>query len=153
MSISRFKEFLKENGIQVDIKEFTDETHTAEQAAKMHNVLVSNIVKSLLVKIDKKFVLYLVPGDQRLDIDYVKLQNHTHEVRMATAEEVKSITGYSIGGVPPFGHMNSIEVRVQDGFNEDGVVVAAAGSRNSTFEVEMKRLKSILNNLGLMSVK
>lgn len=153
MSISRFKEFLKENGIQVDIKEFTDETHTAEQAAKMHNVLVSNIVKSLLVKIDKKFVLYLVPGDQRLDIDCVKLQNHTHEVRMATAEEVKSITGYSIGGVPPFGHMNSIEVRIQDGFNEDGVVVAAAGSRNSTFEVEMKRLKSILDNLSLMTVK
>ena len=136
--MNRFEQYLKQNKIS-DISIITSEedTNTAEQAANTHNVPVSNIVKSLVVKTDNEFVLYLVPGDKRLDMERVG-------GRMANAEEVKEITGYSIGGVPPFGHTTKLKTYIVDGFNKDEIVVAAGGKPNTVFKIALKRLKELI---------
>jgi prolyl-tRNA editing enzyme YbaK/EbsC (Cys-tRNA(Pro) deacylase) len=59
-------------------------------------------------------------------------------------EEVKLVTGYSIGGVPPFGHNTKIKTVIWEGFPENGVVVPAAGAGNAVFKVDITKLRQII---------
>ncbi len=146
MAVIFFKEKLRELLISdIEIIETQESTRTAQEAADTHNVPVSNIVKSLLVRIENRFELHLVPGDKRLDIEGIKKKNMTENVSMANADEVKMITGYSIGGVPPFGHKQRIETVIEDGFDKLINLVAAAGSSNSVFKISYERLEQLVS--------
>lgn len=146
MAVIFFKEKLRELLItDIEIIETQESTRTAQEAADTHNVPVSNIVKSLLVRIDNRFELHLVPGDKRLDIESIKRKNNTENVNMANADEVKMITGYSIGGVPPFAHKQRIETVIEDGFDKSISLVAAAGSSNSVFKISYERLEQLVS--------
>ena len=81
---------------------------TAEDAAKSLNCKVGAIVKSLLLKTNDDFILCLVSGDNRCSIKQkIKKIINIKDVSMADAEEVKSQTGFSIGGVSPIGHLKN----------------------------------------------
>ncbi len=143
MSKNIFAEFLKQEGIaEIELMETQSETHTAEQAASTHNVPVENIVKSLLVEKDGEFVLFLVPGDRKLDLEKIN-------GRMANAIEVKEVTGYSIGGVPPFGHIKKLKVFVEEGFDRENCLLAAGGKPNVVFKIKYEKLLSILRKYSI----
>lgn len=132
-----FQEYIQKNNIDIQLIETTEPTRTAQEAATTHNVPISNIVKSLLVKKDNTFELYLVPGNTKLDLE-------TIGGVMANAEEVKNITGYSIGGVPPFGHKNKLVTHIVEGFNPDEDLLAAGGKPNIVFKITLEKLKTLL---------
>jgi prolyl-tRNA editing enzyme YbaK/EbsC (Cys-tRNA(Pro) deacylase) len=48
---------------------------------------------------------------------------------------VKNITGFSIGGVPPFGHQQPLPVFVDQDLLVFDVVWAAAGTPNAVFAI------------------
>lgn len=149
MAVSQFKSFLAENDLDFEII-ISDgaSTHTAQQAADVHGVPVSNIVKSLLTNCEidcaSRYILFLVPGDKRLDFEFWQKELGAEKMRMANADEVKSITGYSIGGVPPFGHTAKLETYIADGFDADSLLVAAAGSHDAVFKIDLSKLRSIV---------
>jgi prolyl-tRNA editing enzyme YbaK/EbsC (Cys-tRNA(Pro) deacylase) len=150
MAVSQFNEFLTNKEVtDIVVVETDGNTHTAQQAADVHGVPVSNIVKSLLTFVqigcEIRYVLVLVPGDKRLDIDYWKDYLEAETLRMAKANEVKDVTGYSIGGVPPFGHLKKIETYIADGFDAKTDLVAAAGSAKAVFRTSLKRLNELIN--------
>lgn len=147
MAVETFKKYIDEKGISLEILLSDESTHTAAQAATVHGVPVSNIVKSLLVKVGNTFKMFLVPGDKRLDLEGIKKRFDTDDVRMANADEVKKITGYSIGGVPPFGHIKRIEIYIEDGFDINSDVVAAAGSSTSVFKCTLDNLRKYTNEI------
>jgi Cys-tRNA(Pro) deacylase len=145
VSKCQFAKKIKQQNIKVEIIETKEPTTTAQQAADIHGVPVSNIVKSLVVKVGKNFKVFLVPGDKRLDFDQLKVQFDSEKVRMATPDEVKEITGYSIGGVPPFGHKRKLDTYIVEGFNKNKVLLAAAGSGNAIFKIGYEELREIVN--------
>ena len=146
MSVELFKKFLKENNLDIRLVESETSTKTAQEAANVHRVPVSNIVKSLVVKADKEFFIVLCPGDKRLDLEKLKRILNKKEVRMANADETKEITGHSIGGVPPFGHKKSLKTIILKGFNPDEPLWAAAGRVNTNFKTSVSELREILKN-------
>jgi Cys-tRNA(Pro) deacylase len=143
MATNTFQHYLEQHNlpIHIDISEAT--THTAQDAATANGVQVKDIVKSLLLHIDGQFVLYLVPGDRRIDLETVKRERQATAVRMATADEVKQVTGYSIGGVPPFGHTQKIPTVIDEGFDSNGTLIAAAGAQNATFRIRYTELEKL----------
>lgn len=145
MATQTFKNYLEKNNLDIKVIETTQPTRTAQEAADTHGVPVSNIVKSLLVKVDEEFKLFLVPGDKRLDLEDLKKRFNTENIRMATADEVKEVTGFSIGGVPPFGHTNPIPTYIEEGFDENKAIAAAAGSGNSVFKTTLSNLKTCVH--------
>lgn len=145
MAVETFRKYIEENKIDIVIINSDESTHTAVEAATVNGVPVSNIVKSLLVKIDNDFILFLVPGDRRLDLESLRKRFNTENIRMANAEEVKENTGYSIGGVPPFGHIKKLKTYIEDGFDINKEVVAAAGSSNSVFKCYLDELEKIIS--------
>ena len=66
---------------------------------------------------------------------------------MASAEDVKNITGYTIGGVSPVGHLNKINILIDNSLNRFNDLYAAAGHPNCIFKINFKDLQSITNGL------
>lgn len=147
MSVELFKKFLKENNLDIELTRTERPTLTAEQSAKVHGVPVCNIIKSLVVRADLDFFVCLCPGDKRLDLDNLRRKLGKEEGRMATPDEVKEITGHSIGGVPPFGHKKSLKTIIIDGFDCNQPLWAAAGASDVNFKTTLSQLKKIIDNL------
>jgi prolyl-tRNA editing enzyme YbaK/EbsC (Cys-tRNA(Pro) deacylase) len=78
---------------------------TAEDAATALGCNVGAIVKSLLFSTGNSFVLCLVSGDKRCSLNKLKKILDEKNVSMAKPDDVKKITGYTIGGVAPVGHL------------------------------------------------
>lgn len=149
MAAKAFKDYLIANQIDdVDPVEMDRSTHTAQEAAEVNNVKVSNIVKSLFLVSDVDEIVVLVPGDRRLEIRSLS-EKLGIDYSMANADIVKQHTGYSIGGVPPFGHKQRYCTYVINGFDKNGELVAAAGSANTVFRITYKRLMELCDAVEL----
>ena len=146
MSLAFFKDYLRREKLEDLVEPFEsgETAKTAEGAALSIGCEVSQIVKSLVVTADGRYYVFLVPGNERLNLGLLS-SVLPGEARMATADEVKSATGYSIGGVPPFGHKEKLKTYIIPGFSTDKPLYAAAGDNAQTFEipyVDLVRLTS-----------
>ena len=110
--VKRAEKCLKEFDEKLSVVELENSAKTALDAANSLNCEVGAIVKSLLIKIENDFLLCLVSGDKRCSLNKLKKISEKKNVRMASADEVKSQTGYTIGGVSPVGHINDIPIFV-----------------------------------------
>lgn len=144
MSVEVFEKFLAENNLPIQPVKSAKPTATAKEAAKVHGVPVSNIVKSLVVKADSEFFVCLCPGDKRLDFEKLKKLLGKKDVRMANADEVKKVSGHSIGGVPPFGHLRPLKTIILEGFDPKKPLWAAAGAGDTNFQITLSELKKIV---------
>ncbi len=75
----------------------------------------------------------------------IKENNTKKNVSMASAEEVKSQTGYTIGGVSPVGHINQIEVLIDRSLERFKNIFAAAGHPNCVFKINYNDLIRMTN--------
>ena len=130
------------------VVELENSARTAKDAANSLNCEVGAIVKSLLLKIDDSFLLCLIAGDKRCSLNKIKKIKNSKNVRMASAEEVKEQTGYTIGGVSPVGHKNELEILIDSSLNRFKAIFAAAGHPNCIFEINYDDLKKITSGLN-----
>jgi prolyl-tRNA editing enzyme YbaK/EbsC (Cys-tRNA(Pro) deacylase) len=134
--VSAVDRFLAAAGAgDLEIRHMADSTRTAPEAAAAVGVEVRQIVKSLVFMADEAPVLALVAGDHRLDVEKLKAVLGAGEVRRATADEVRTATGFSIGGVPPFGHPAPLRTVLDEGLRRDPEVWAAAGTPYAVFGI------------------
>ena len=113
---------------------------TAQDAATALGCNVGVIVKSLLFHAGDRFVLCLVSGDKRCSLNKLKKILNEKNVSMAKPDDVKKITGYTIGGVSPVGHLNKVKIYVDNNLERFKTVFAAAGHPNCVFKIEYKQL-------------
>lgn len=132
-------------GIEIQIVEFPQTTRTAEDAATAIGCQVGQIVKSLVFLVNEEPVIALVSGQNRLDVKKLAELFNTgrKRVRRADADQVKSWTGFSIGGVPPFSHSSPLPVYVDHDLFAYSTVWAAAGTPFAVFEIEPGQLLTI----------
>ena len=116
---------------------------TALEAASSLKCEVGAIVKSLLFKTKDTFTLCLVAGDKKASLNKIKKTLNIKDVSMASADDVKNITGYTIGGVSPIGHLNEIDIFIDNSLERFKSLFAAAGHTNCVFEINFKNLQKI----------
>ena len=120
---------------------------TALEAASSLGCEVGAIVKSLLLKTKNSYTLCLVAGDKRVSLNKLKKILEIKDVSMALADDVKNITGYTIGGVSPVGHLNKIDIFIDNSLERFTSLFAAAGHPNCVFKIEFEDLQKITNGL------
>lgn len=127
----------RELGLDVQIVEFAETTRTAQEAADAIGCTVAQIVKSLCFMVNGRPVMALVSGENRLDERKLAAIENVgrKKVQRASAGEVKAATGFSIGGVPPFGHASPMTVYVDDDLRRFETVWAAAGTPFAVFAI------------------
>ena len=108
--VKRVEKFLKGFDQSLEVIVLENSARTAKDAAIALGCEVGAIVKSLLLKTEDSFILCLVAGDKRCSLNKLKKIKNIKDISMASPEEVKTQTGYTIGGVSPVGHLNKLEL-------------------------------------------
>jgi prolyl-tRNA editing enzyme YbaK/EbsC (Cys-tRNA(Pro) deacylase) len=125
--------------VEFAVRQFPAGTRTAQDAALAIGCSLGQIVKSLVFVAGGRPVVALVSGSNRLDP--LRLAQLAGEpVAKADADLTRASTGYAIGGVPPFGHVQKLPVFVDRDLLRFDIVWAAAGRPDSVFAVVPSRL-------------
>ncbi len=137
-------------GVTLDVHLFAESTHTAEDAAATVGAELGQIVKSLVFVAPTDAgglepILCLVSGPNRVDLARLAAVTGEADIRRANADEVKELTGFSIGGIPPIGHGRSIRVVMDPDLGRFQVVWAAAGTPTAVFPVAPATLRMLSN--------
>ena len=138
--------------VQKKLEEFSKElkaivlnssARTAQQAAESLNTEVGSIVKSLLFKTEDGFLLCLISGDKRCSLNKLKKIKNQKNISMANADQVKEVTGFTIGGVSPVGHLQQLDIFIDEQLKRFNNIYAAAGHPNCIFKIDFDNLKKI----------
>ena len=143
--VKRAEKALKEFDETLSVTELENTARTALDAAKSLNCEVGAIVKSLLFKNGENYFLCLVSGDKRCSLNKLKKFFNSKDLSMASPNDVKEQTGYTIGGVSPIGHTNRLQILVDNSLNRFEDLFAAAGHPNCIFKINFEDLKKITN--------
>ena len=139
-SVKRVVKVLSNFDSNLKVEALNSSARTAVDAATSLNCEVGAIVKSLLLRTNDSFILCLVSGDKRCSLNKIKKMINKKDVSMANADQVKSQTGFSIGGVSPVAHLNRIKILIDSSLSRYENVYAAAGHPNSIFKIGYKQL-------------
>ena len=142
-AVKRAKEALKKFNSEIKVIELEQTARTANDAANSLNTEVGSIVKSLLFRNEGNFLLCLVSGDKRCSLNKLKKIFNSKDLSMASPDEVKDQTGYTIGGVSPVGHKNKLEILVDESLNRFKNLYAAAGHPNCIFKINFDELLNL----------
>ena len=142
-SVQRVIKALKKFDKNIQIQILKDTARTAKDAANALNCEEGAIVKSLVFKAETRFLICLVSGDKRCSLNKLKKIISKKDVSMASADEVKAQTGFTIGGVSPLGHINDLNIIIDKSLERFQIVYAAAGHPNSIFGINFSKLKDL----------
>jgi len=130
-------------GLAIEVVEYPSGTRSAVDAAAAVGCSVGQIVKSLIFGVDDAVVLALTSGSNRVDTRALAALAGGSKARRVDADLVRSVTGYSIGGIPPFGHETDVPTFLDPALLDHDVVWAAAGTPRHVFPIEPRRLSEI----------
>lgn len=141
-SAQKVADAARELGLDVEIMEFAQTTRTAQEAADAIGCEVAQIVKSLLFTVNGQPIMALMSGVNQLDFGKLAILCGVgrNQIKRPDANVVKAATGFSIGGVPPFGHASPLSVYVDEDLLQFDVVWAAAGTPFAVFAIAPDKL-------------
>src|SRR5262249_34401296 len=143
-SAQKIQDQLRSFGYDYRVVEHAESTRTAQEAADRAGCELGQIVKSLVFrgKESGKPILVLTSGANR--VDEKRISGYAGEaIGRADADFVRAVTGFAIGGVPPFGHPQKLETYFDEDFLQYETVWAAAGTPNAIFEVKTSDLQKM----------
>jgi prolyl-tRNA editing enzyme YbaK/EbsC (Cys-tRNA(Pro) deacylase) len=130
-------------GLIVEPRRFPEGAKTAVDAANAIGCEVGQIVKSLIFGVDGEIVLAYVSGVNQLDERKLARAAGGLMCQRVDADVVRETTGYPIGGVPPFGHTNTLRVFIDPDLLVHEVVWAAAGTWHDVFPLAPHELQRV----------
>jgi prolyl-tRNA editing enzyme YbaK/EbsC (Cys-tRNA(Pro) deacylase) len=148
-AVQRVLDAAARKGIELTVTDFTESTHTAAEAAAALGAELGQIVKSLVFVVPGEEgpepLLCLVSGANRVDLARLAAVTGQSELRRASAREAHDLTGFTIGGIPPIGHLRSTRAVMDPDLGRYPVVWAAAGLPTAVFPVPPGTLRILAN--------
>jgi len=139
-AVQRVLDVAARKGVTLEVMTFPDSTHTAADAARVVGAEIGQIVKSLVFVTTNEDgslepIVCLVSGADRVDLERLAAVVGRRDVRRSTAKEADELTGYTIGGIPPFGHRQRTRVIMDPDLGRYATVWAAAGLPTAVFPI------------------
>ena len=142
-SVKRVQDSINKFDSSLKVLVLDTSARTAEDAANSLKCKVGAIVKSLLFRSNGNFLICLIAGDRRCSLNKLKKNLNKKDVSMANADQVKTNTGFSIGGVAPVAHVKKLDILIDKSLNRFKYVFAAAGHPNCVFKITYDQLVKI----------
>jgi Cys-tRNA(Pro) deacylase len=135
-------------GVALEVTVFPDSTHTAEDAARAVGAELGQIVKSLVFISAREDgepepIVCLISGADRVDLGRLAAVVGRRDIRRATAREADELTGFTIGGIPPFGHTQRARVIMDPDLGRYETIWAAAGLPTAVFPISPATLRML----------
>ena len=146
-SAKRVQEALLREGLTLEIQELPASTRTAGEAAQAVGCDVGQIAKSLIFKgrISERPYLVITSGANRVDLSLIG-DLVGEPLELADPDFVRQHTGFGIGGVPPLGHREALEILIDADLLEHEAIWAAAGTPHAVFRLTPAELLHIAGN-------
>lgn len=139
MSVSqKIKAYLDKENVGYQVLEHSL-AYTAMEIAGSQHVPGRQVIKTVIVKADNKFVMCVLPAIHYIDL--YKLQDilKTKNVQLATEEEIsKLFPEYEVGAEPPFGHLYNLPVYADKVLEVDEDIVFNAGTHTDMIKIKWK---------------
>jgi prolyl-tRNA editing enzyme YbaK/EbsC (Cys-tRNA(Pro) deacylase) len=130
-------------GLTAAVRELPDSTRTALDAAAALGCEVGAIASSLVFLADGEPLLVMTSGRHRVDTDVLAKSIGAAEVSMATAKQVRAITGQAIGGVAPVGHPARVRTVIDEALRDYETIWAAAGTPHTVMPLTFNDLLTL----------
>jgi Cys-tRNA(Pro) deacylase len=143
-SFSDVHDALNARGVEHDIIHLPSSSRTARLAADALGVPVVSVVKSLVFMVDEQPVLALVDGEATVDVGALARELGAREVTLARGREVRDLTGYKPGAVPPVGLATDLRVVADPAVFAPEVVYCGGGATTVMLSIRTVDLKALL---------
>ncbi len=135
MPAQKLKKFLDSTGIK-----YVTITHslayTAQEIAASAHVAGKELAKTVMVKIDDKMAMAVLPAAFKISFDLMKKAAGAANVELANEQEFKDMFPESeLGAMPPFGNLYGMEVFVDEILSQDEEIAFNAGSHTELIKL------------------
>jgi len=130
MPVDRLKAFLDENGVKY-VTQSHSVAYTAQEVAALAHIPGAELAKTVMVVLDGKMAMAVVPASHRLDFDRLAEIAGVQQIELAREEEFRDyFPACALGAMPPFGNLYDMPVYVEEALAEDVSIWFAAGSHS-----------------------
>lgn len=144
MPVKRLKEFLDTHTIKY-ITINHSRAFTAEETAKSAHIPKREFAKTVMIKIDGKISMCVLPASQRVNFDLLKKATELNKVELANEKEFKDIFPLcEVGAMPPFGNLYGMDVFVDENLSKDEEIAFNAGSHKELIMMSYKDFERLV---------
>jgi len=149
MPVKKLKEFLDENKVKYITISHSPAYTAQEMAAKAH-VPGKEIAKTVLVKVDGKLVMAVLPGSFKINFENLKKVLGSDNVRLADEHEfIDKFPDCEVGAMPPFGNLYGLEVFVANSLAEDEEIAFNACSHSQLIKMSYSDYEKLVKPVRL----
>jgi Ala-tRNA(Pro) deacylase len=143
-TLIRLEDFLRKNGINFK-SVVHSEAYTAQEIAASMHVHGREVLKSVMIKADGRFVMAVLPADSRVDFKKLKDVLKDKDLRLASETEFKNLfPDCEPGAEPPFGNLYNVETFVDRSVTEDEHIFFNAGNHYEAMEMDYKDFENLV---------
>jgi len=148
-AVKRVRAAIEANSLPGEIKVLQESAKTAAEAAAALGVEVGQIASSLVFQLpDGSPLLIITSGRHRVDTQMVAEAIGVSKLSRADIDWVKSVSGFSVGGVAPIGWQSEnlttqVMILIDEALNDYQVVWAAAGHPHAVFPTSLTELQAV----------
>jgi Ala-tRNA(Pro) deacylase len=144
MPVIKLKQFLDENNIKY-VTIHHSRAYTMQKAAEYAHISGKEVAKTVMVKIDGKMAMAVLPAPEHVDLDLLKGAARARSVELAGEKEFKNLfPGCDVGAMPPFGNIYGLDVYVEEGLREDEMIAFRAGTHEELIEMAYRDFERLV---------
>ncbi len=144
MPVKRLKQFLDENRVRY-VAISHSPAYTAQQIAASAHVPGKDLAKTVIVKVDGKMAMAVLPAPQRVDLDRLRKALRAQTVELASEREFADrFPGCEPGAMPPFGNLYDMDVYVAEKLTADEEIAFNAGSHTELIRLPFKEFQRLV---------
>src|SRR5581483_8138333 len=145
MIVPRLKEYLDGQHVHYEALPHP-ETHRAPELAATLHVSGKELAKVVIVKVNERFVMTVLPASWKVDVKRLKEVFGTKHVRLATEDEFKELfPDCQVGAMPPFGNLYGLDVYVDRSLTEDEEIFFEAGSYDTAIKMRQQDFADLVH--------
>jgi Ala-tRNA(Pro) deacylase len=128
MPVAKLKEFLDRHKVKYVIISHSPAITAQEIAASAH-IPGKELAKTVMVKIDGKMAMAVVPASHQVDFELLKAATGASRVELASEQDFRdAFPGCELGAMPPFGNLYDMPVIASQTLAADEEIAFNAGS-------------------------
>ncbi len=135
MPVRKLKEYLDRNGVRW-VSIVHSPAYTAQEIAASAHVRGRELAKTVMVKVDGKPVMVVLPASQRVDFQVLRDVTGGESVVLSSEAEFRELfPDCEAGAMPPFGNLYGMDVFVSPKLAEDDDIAFNAGSHTELMKL------------------
>ena len=118
----------------------------AQQVAQSAHISGQKLAKTVIVKLDGKMAMVVLPANIKVDLDHLKDFTGVNKVELATETEFNGLfPDCELGAMPPFGNLFGIDVYVDNTLSKENEIAFNAGSHSECIKLTYTDFARLVN--------